>query len=90
MADEALDAVRVTAERVQRFVDDVEQAPSEDARERWRASLDDLRRSIREARAQGFETEAIQEATSGQSTGRFQRPPAPVKGVPQAQVQPAR
>lgn len=86
MTDEALDAVRVTAERVQRFVDDVEQTSSDDARDLWRASLDDLRHSIREARAQGFDTASIQEATAGQATGRFQRPPAPAADARAAQA----
>ena len=75
MADEALDAVRVTAQRVQRFVDDVEQHTSEDARYLWRASLEDLRASIRHARSEGFDTADIQEATGGQASGRFERAP---------------
>jgi hypothetical protein len=75
--DEALDAVRVTAQRVQRFVDDVEQDTSGDARYLWRASLDDLRQSIRHARSEGFDTADIQEATGGQVPGRFERAPLP-------------
>ena len=77
MADEALENVRVTAERVQRFVADVEEQPGADTRQRWRASLDDLRDSIRQARAEGCDTAAIQAATSGTELKRFQRTPLP-------------
>ena len=75
MADEALDAVRVTAQRVRRFVNDVEQETTEDARYLWRASLEDLRASIRHARSEGFDTTDIQEATGGETPGRFERAP---------------
>ena len=81
MADEALDAVRVTAERVQRFIDDVEQQTTEDARYLWRASLEDLRASIRHARSAGFDTADIREATGGQSSGRFKRAPRPAENA---------
>ena len=75
MEDEALDAVRVTAQRVRRFVNDVERETTEDARYLWRASLEDLRASIRHARSEGFDTADIQEATDGKTPGRFERSP---------------
>jgi hypothetical protein len=81
MSDEALDKVRVTAQRVQRFVDDVEQDTTDDARHLWRASLDDLRHSIREARSAGFDTADIHEAAGGQLPGRFERAPAPAENA---------
>jgi hypothetical protein len=77
MSDEALDNVRVTAQRVQRFDNDVEQSPSDDARQLWRASLEDLSRSIREARLAGFDTADIHEAAGGRLPRRFERTPAP-------------
>jgi hypothetical protein len=75
MRDDALDAVRVTAERVGRFASDVEHNGSAEARQRWRGSLEDLRDTIRHARASGFDTEAIQDAAGSQPRGRFVRPP---------------
>jgi hypothetical protein len=77
MAGDALDAVRVTAERVGRFANDVEHHDSRETRQRWRASLEDLRDTIRRARARGFDIEDIQEAAGDHPTGRFVRRPAP-------------
>jgi hypothetical protein len=88
MSDEALDNVRVTAQRVQRFVDDVEKDTTDDARQLWRASLDDLRHSIREARSAGFDTADIHAAAGGHLPGRFERVPAPSENAPQAVPQP--
>ena len=75
MPEDALNDVRITAERVGRFAEDVERDDSVETRNRWRASLEDLRFMIRRARARGCDTEAIQEATGDQPTGRFVRPP---------------
>ena len=88
MSDEALDNVRVTAERVQRFVNDVEQDTTEDARQLWRASLEDLSRSIREARSAGFDTADIHEAAGGQLPRRFERTPVPAADARQTAPQP--
>ena len=76
MSKDALDEVRVTAERVDRFAGDVERDSSAENRRLWRAALDDLRRAIRRARARGYESEAIQEASGEQPAGNFVRPPA--------------
>lgn len=73
--EEALDAVRVTAERVERFAGDVERDGSEESRRLWRAALADLRDAIRHARGRGCETTEIQEAAIEQPTGRFVRSP---------------
>jgi hypothetical protein len=89
MADEALDAVRVTAERVQRFADDVERETFDDARLLWRASLSDLSRSIREARSAGHDIAEIQDAAGGQVPGRFTRAPVPADGAQPASRPPA-
>ena len=83
MSDIDLDAIRVTAERVQRFLADLEQDPSPANRERWRGAMADLRLSIRHARAEGLQAAEIQEATAGIENGRFRRvvateAPAPV------------
>jgi hypothetical protein len=74
---EALETVRVTAQRVHRFAADVERDPSDDMRALWRASMDDLRAAIREARAAGCDTEAIQAVTGEERLGRFVRVPVP-------------
>ena len=68
--------IRVTAQRVQRFARDVELNGSSESRDLWRASLDDLRVAIRQARAAGLNTEDIQHAALDTGTGRFTRPPA--------------
>ena len=73
MTQGLLDNIRVTAERVKRFAADVEAQPSQETRGRWRASLDDLRLAIREARAAGAETDEIQQAAQGARAARFQR-----------------
>jgi hypothetical protein len=88
--DDALDAVRVTAQRVERFAADVEREGSAAARQRWRGSLEDLRDMIRHARARGFESEAIQEAAGSQPTGRFVRPPVSELAEPEPQAFEAR
>ena len=75
---EALDAVRVIAQRVNRFAADVERDSSEETRLRWRAAMDDLCDAIREARAAGWDTATIHAATQGAPAGRFVRPPASV------------
>jgi hypothetical protein len=85
MRDDALDAVRVTAERVGRFASDVEHDGSAEARQRWRGSLEDLRDTIRNARASGFESEAIREAAGTQPTGHFVRPPVSELAEPERQ-----
>ena len=77
MSQEALDAVRVTAQRVNRFAGDVEHDGSDETRLLWRAAMDDLCDAIREARAAGFDTATIQAATDNTRVGRFARPPAP-------------
>jgi len=74
--EEALDAVRVTAERVGRFAADVERDGSAENRKLWRAALVDLREAIRHARARGCETSEIQDASGDQPTGRFVPTPA--------------
>ena len=79
MADEALENVRVTADRVRRFVDDVERETTEDARYLWRASLEDLRASIRQARSEGYGIEDIHAAAGGRAPGRFERRPTPAE-----------
>jgi hypothetical protein len=75
MVRESLDEVRVTADRVRRFSDAVEETPSEPHRRLWRAALDDLRAAIRHARAEGCETKDIQDATGVTDHGRFTREP---------------
>ena len=77
MSNEALDAVRVTAERVHRFAADVEHDPSDEVRALWRGAMDDLCDAIRQARAAGCDTEDIQAATGDAPTGRFTRVPLP-------------
>jgi hypothetical protein len=70
-----LEVVRVTAERVRRFADDVERNPRDgESRRLWRAALDDFRRSVRDARAEGSDVAAIQEAAGERAPGRFARP----------------
>lgn len=76
MPDETLETLRVTAERVHRFADAVEEDPSDENRELWRAALRDLRDSIRDARAAGHDTAAIQEAAGPAPTGRFPQQPS--------------
>jgi hypothetical protein len=72
---EPLEDVRVTAERVRRFSDAVEQTPSASHRMLWRAALDDLRDTIRQARAEGCDTDEIQDATGVARPRRFAREP---------------
>ena len=72
-ATEALEAVRVTAERVHRFAAAVESDPSLENRGLWRGSLADLRAAIRDARSAGISTTAIQAVTAELPTGRFVR-----------------
>ena len=68
----ALEVVQVTAERVRRFADLVEGDPMDDeSRRLWRAALDDFRRSVRVARAEGSDAAAIQEAAGQPPPGRF-------------------
>ena len=76
LGDPSLDTVRVTAERVRRFATDVEGDPSHENRQLWRAALSDLRRAIRDARAQGCLTSDIQDAAGDAVAPRFARPPA--------------
>ncbi len=64
----------MTAERVERFLVDLERDPSAANRERWKDALEDLRLCIRQARAQGAEAGEIRAATGGQAAGRFLRP----------------
>lgn len=75
MHDECLDAIRVTAERVQRFASDVDvdTGSASEARERWRAALGDLRDLIRHARVLGIDPALIHHAALGVETQRFAR-----------------
>jgi hypothetical protein len=66
-----LEDLRVTAQRVQRFADDVERDGSPESRGRWREALRDLRHRIRHARAAGHDTAEIQEATGNVPASRF-------------------
>jgi hypothetical protein len=70
-----IEDLRVTAQRVQRFADDVERDGSPENRGRWREALRDLRDRIRHARAAGHDTAEIQEATGNVPSSRFA--PAP-------------
>jgi len=72
---DALDEVRVTAERVGRFASEVEREGSDENRRLWRAALGDLRAAIRRARARGYDTEDIRAASGEQAAGRFVREP---------------
>ena len=75
--------IQVTAQRVHRFAANVELDGSAENRELWKASLDDLRAAIRQARAAGLDSAEIRRAALGAEAGRFVRPPA-------GQQQPAR
>ena len=71
--DDALAAVRTTADRVVRFTAMVEADPADDlARTLWRGALEDLRGAIQRARALGATTVAVQQATGGAPSGRFE------------------
>ena len=64
--------MRVTAERVQRFAEDVVIDPSDETRQRrWRGALQDLRELIHHARAEGCDPEAIHAAAGVKNGGRF-------------------
>ena len=65
MYDEALEAVRVTADRVKRFSRAVETDPTGENRHLWRAALDDLTHAIRQGRAEGCNAEELQDAATG-------------------------
>jgi hypothetical protein len=70
---DSLEDLRVTAQRVQRFADDVERDGSPENRGRWREALRDLRERIRHARAAGHDTAEIQQATGNLPASRFAR-----------------
>jgi hypothetical protein len=71
--EEALETVRVTAQRVQRFAANAERDPQ--WRPVWRAALSDLRVAIRRARAEGGDVSQIRAAAGEEPPGRFTRPP---------------
>ena len=77
VSGEALETVRVTAQRVHRFAADVERDPSDETRALWRAAMDDLAHAIREARAAGADTAQIQSVTGEDRIARFVRVPVP-------------
>jgi hypothetical protein len=73
VSEPALDAIRVTADRVRRFAEDVEREPSDDQRvRRLRGALLDLDDVMHIARTQGCDVEEIHVAARGR-TGRFTR-----------------
>lgn len=73
MSDPALDAIRVTAERVRRYADAIEREPSDDQRvRRFRRALTDLSDVVHVARTHGFDADEIHLAMRG-PTGRFTR-----------------
>ena len=63
MTEDVLDEVKVTAERVDRFATDVERNGSVVNRRLWRAALADFRDAVRRARARGYETQDIEDAS---------------------------
>ena len=63
MAEDVLDEVKVTAERVDRFATDVERDSSVMNRKLWRAALADFSDAIRRARARGYESQDIEDAS---------------------------
>ena len=87
--DDLLDEIRVTAQRVGRFSQAVEESPSEENRALWRAALDDLRQAIRRARSHGYSGDTIQDAAWTAGSARFVRAPQGV-ATPGAEDTPPR